>query len=267
MTRIVVLLSVSFLLLHCNPCPTPNPGNEYKSSLQTNEAFVRNLYTGLDRKKPKAVFNHIYELLPEEVTVYPSENVYYFRFQALGKTMDGTITLYAHQRDSGLLGFGYVQRMEFKSRQKDFPIEGGFHDFTNKDSLQLKKQNDYTYTVDYRGKRVVFKLHQLSENPPEKMKLTQEEELVSPTFDESGLQFYLVFNKKAKRLFWVLNEDEFVPESFHPVGKHLVAGDRTEFVFFNDSIHKRKILVGVEGENVMQNNCNLIDIRLRGAKY
>lgn len=222
--------------------------------LYTNEQYVNGLFARISIDSPKEVFNYIFQSLPDEVTVYPSENVYYFRTTLLGKIYDGTITLYPRDRDSGRLGFGYVNRMEHRTMQKYFQMTGGSYDFEEKDGMDIKKINNNEYNVSYKNKDVLFKLHVLADTAPSSLKLLPSEEWVASTFDESGLQFHLLFSKKTNHLFWVLNESVFVSESFHPVSPHLFIGDRTEFIFFNDTARKRKILVGVNGENVMQNN-------------
>ena len=86
--------------------------------------------------------------------------------------------------------------------------------------------------------------------------LRTDEEFVATTFDESGLQFHLLFNKTTSRLFWILNEDGFVAETFTRSHRFpdVVLGDRTEFAFYDDSLHTRKVLIGVAGLNVLHNN-------------
>jgi hypothetical protein len=224
------------------------------STVFTNDQFIEGLYTDIRPDSPKEVFHHIFHSLPDEVTIYPSENVYYFKSPILGKHYEGTITLYPLDRDSGRLGFGYINRMEDRRMQKYFAMNGGSHDFTEKDGLLISKKNNNQYAVSYKNKQVLFNLHVLPDTMAASLLLKPEEQWVTSTFDESGLQFHIVFNKQVNKLYWVLNEAVFVPESFRPISKNLYIGDRTEFVFYQDTARKRKILVGVNGENVMQNN-------------
>ncbi len=73
------------------------------------------------------------------------------------------------------------------------------------------------------------------------------------------------------KLYWALNEDIFLTESFTEFTKNFVKGDRTDFIFYNDSINIRKILVGAKGENILNNNsakvelssCKIIKEKLR----
>lgn len=248
---LVFLLCTVFVL--CTGCSEKE--TEHRSSgIITNEKFIQTLYTNVDMKNPKEVFKHVYAQLNDEITIFPSENVYYIKFSLLGKIYNGTITMYIEDRAKGVLGFAYVTREEHKSRQKYFPMIGEFYDFSKKDGLEMKEIDDFTYSVTYLGKTVIFHLFNDGAKPPTKAKLRSDEVFVGPTFDESGLRFFLIFNKTVSKLYWVLNEDGFVPETFYRVSDNLVIGDRTEFAFYDDKANNRKIMVGVEGENVMQNN-------------
>jgi hypothetical protein len=224
------------------------------TGITTNEHFIENLYTEVDIKDPKAVFRYIYRQLDDDVTIFPSENIYYLKFTLLGKIYYGTITMYVADREKGILGFAFVNREEQKSRQKHFPMKGGFYDFGSKDGLVMKKKDEFTYSVTYMGKTVVFHLFNDGIKPPQKATLRPDEIFVGPTFDESGLRFFLVFNRTVSKLYWVLNEDGFVPETFYRFSDNVVIGDRTEFAFYDDRENNRKIMIGVEGENVLQNN-------------
>ncbi len=73
----------------------------------TNEAFINGLYMGLDLTDQREVFRFVFSQLDDEVTVYPSENYYYFAFTARGKTLAGSISLFPEDRDSARVGFGW----------------------------------------------------------------------------------------------------------------------------------------------------------------
>jgi hypothetical protein len=55
-------------------------------------------------------------------------------------------------------------------------------------------------------------------------------------------------------LYFILNEDGFVPEFFQNLSGDIVIGNRTGFAFYVDKENNRKILFGVQGENVLKNN-------------
>ncbi|MEM7035450.1 MAG: hypothetical protein AAF570_00645 [Bacteroidota bacterium] len=88
-------------------------------------------------------------------------------------------------------------------------------------------------------------------HPPPTQKMHAHERYVGTTYDESGLQFYLLYDSSAQHLYWLLNEETHVPETFYQVSDRLWIGKRTEFAFYVKD--NRKILVGVERDNVYEN--------------
>ena len=219
----------------------------------SNESVIKGLYTQPDLEDPVSIFKYVFKNLEKEVDVYPSENYYYFVFPAYGKTLWGSISLSAHNRDNGILSFGYIEKSnDFLG--EEFDAIGGSKDFTKDDGLILEKINPFRYSVKYDGKIVIFNLKKLLISPPVKANLIDGETFVGPNFDESGLQFFLIYNKDQKHLYWVLNEDQYVPEEFEFETKYLLIGKRTGFAFYNDTLNNRKILIGVDGYNVLKNN-------------
>ncbi len=225
-------------------------------SLFTNNSFIDGLYLDADLNDPKGVFRLVFNSLPREVTVYPSENYYYFQMQIHGRILFGSIGLLAHKIDQGIVQFGYAEKPEQRTRQKYFRMAGNSYVMTPNDSMTVKRINNWRYEVSYDNRTVAFNFHRDSVITPKKAKLTPDEVCVGPSFDESGLRFFLIFNNKTRNLFWIINEDGFTPEEFKPAfpGSTILIGDRTEFAFYNDSINNRKIMVGVNGENVLHNN-------------
>ena len=100
-----------------------------------------------------------------------------------------------------------------------------------------------------------FNLHQLSQEPPKSFSLGQDEIFVMRTFDESGYQFFLIFNEKENYLFWVLNEEELVPDTLQPLQDDVLVGRRSGFVFLVDKPYdNRKVLAAIRGANATVNN-------------
>ena len=61
----------------------------------TNEKYIDGLYNqDLNVSDEKEVFSFVFENLDNEVTVYPTENYYYFKFNAQGKIFGGSLTLF-----------------------------------------------------------------------------------------------------------------------------------------------------------------------------
>lgn len=225
--------------------------NNIKDGFTTNEKFINGLYQDLDLNNPEEVFRYVFSRLEKEVIIYPTENYYYFNFPMHGKIIWGSISLFANNRDNGVLDMGYIEKID-KTQRSDFSPVGGGSNFTEKDGVLVKKIDDFKYSVTYEGKTVIFRINDIGLTPPKN--LPENESFVGPSFDESGLKFFLMFNNTEQKLFWVLNEDNFVPEGFTNYNGDIVIGNRTEFAFYVDKKNNRKILIGVEGLNVLQNN-------------
>lgn len=251
----VAVVSVALTLYINNLSPPQNVSiNSHDSNLDgflANEKFIDGLKNQLDLDDADEVFRYVFSKLDDEIFIYPTENYYYFRFPTNGKVIWGTLHLPAHSLDDGLLGFGYIEK---GNDVNALPIVGGSADYSSANGVEIKKINDFNYSVTFENKTVLFKLNELGLEPPRKAKLMSDEIFVEPTFDESGLGFYLIFNNTTKHLYWVLNEEDYDNESFTSYSEDLVIGDRTGFAFYLDEENNRKILVGVYGLNVMRNN-------------
>lgn len=216
-----------------------------------NEKFIEGLSNKLNLYDTDEVFRHVFSKLDDEVSIYPTENYYYYRFTTNGKEIWGTLNLPAHFQNFGSLGFSYIEKGNDVNATA---LVGGVADYSSANGVEINKIDDFNYNVTFENKTVLFKLNELELGPPKKATLTSDEIFVEPTFDESGLGFYLLFNNATKHLFWVLNEQDYDNESFTSLGEDLVIGDRTGFAFYLDEENNRKILVGVYGLNVLKNN-------------
>ncbi len=233
------------------PTPDQAAGSSY---LLFNQRFIEGTSTvGLDLDDVDAVFWRVFSGLPDAVHVYPSENYYYFIMYEERKQLWGNIRLPAGRRDRGILSFAY-----FEFKESPFVIDPRVRNsklYTIADDLTIDKKDDFTYNVGYRGKEVTFNLHQLSQEQPKKFKLADDEVSIMRTFDESGYQFFLLFNTTGNYFFWVLNEEEIVPDELVPAEPDLLVGRRSGFAFWVDAAHPdRKALVAIRGANATVNN-------------
>jgi len=216
-----------------------------------NQKFVEGLYSKLDLNNEMVVFAHIFGGLPDKVVVYPTENYYYWSFNANGRTIWGNVRLDAGDRDSGVLHLGYF---EYDENGKFQDYDGWEKKITAKDGVTVKKVARLTYTVAYKGKTVTFELNDIGMAPPKKAKLRADEVFVGPVFDESGVKFFLVFNKTENHFVYILNEDGAPPETFKGFGKRVAVGRRTGFAYYRDTANTRKVLVAINGNNARRNN-------------
>ncbi len=241
------------LLISIISCTNSNIKKNTNTEFFTNEEFINGLYNQLDLDNEVDVFRFVFSQLDDEVIVYPTENYYYFNFPTNGNVVWGSIGLSANKRDNGLIYFYYHTKVD-KHKQIEIPIIYRGKEFSENEGVFVKKINDFKYSITFENRTVIFKLNDIGLNPPKKAKLLDEELFVGPSFDESGIKFFLIFNNATNKLYWILNENEFVPETFTKYTDDIFIGDRTEFAFYIDKDNNRKILVGAEKLNVLQNN-------------
>lgn len=228
------------------------PGEETPAvRVSANQHFIEGLYAQLDLADPDLIFRAVFASLEEHVVVYPTENYYYFNLNTAGKTVWGNLRLDASDRDEGIIHLGYFRYNE----NGEFQDRKGFSKtFSAKDGVTVTRLGRFEYSVAYLGKTVIFTLNDVGMNPPAKARLREEEDFVGPIFDESGLKFYLLFDKPKNHFFYILNEDGPVPEEFLEVGDRLAIGKRTGFAFYRDAEYQRKVLVAVHGKSMERNN-------------
>jgi len=215
-----------------------------------NEGYYKD---EVDLEDVDAYFWHIFSRLPDEVTIYPSENYFYFIDYVAGRQIWGNIRLPAGRRERGVVSFGYSEFSEFPSNPGNYVSRSKY--FTEGDGLSIKSKDPFTWLVSYNKKNVTFHLHKLSLEPPKSFALKTNEVFIERTFDESGMQFFLLFNTTGNYFFWVLNEEEIVPDEFIQLEKDVLVGRRTGFAFWIDPEKKpRKVLATVRKISVTRND-------------
>jgi hypothetical protein len=219
--------------------------------VHTNQAFLESLAVPLDLDDPLVVLEVVFAGLDGRVRVYPTENYYYYRFHAAGTTVAGNLRLDAADRDRGILHVGYFRYDEngqFQDRR------GVGRALSADDGVEVERLEPFLYAVTFRGKRVLFELNDVGFHPPRQARLRPTEEFVGPIFDESGLRFALLFDRSTRHLFYVLDEDLPVPESFVPASADVVVGRRTGFAFYLDEANRRKVLIAVHAAGMDTNS-------------
>jgi hypothetical protein len=199
-----------------------------------------------------AVFRLILGSLPDKVTVYPTENYYYFSFHHSGIKYAGNIRFDAEDRDQGLIHFNYFKDFTFWQRDEgDFSAVLG-----SKDGVAVKSTGRLAYDVTFEDKRVTFQLNDLSGVKPPPDAVTKDETYIGPVFDESGIRFFLVFNEELKTFHYILDESAPAADQYNiaRVSDRITIGIRSGFAFYADRFSNRKILVGVNQINTSINN-------------
>ena len=152
----LVALSLAALLSAAAAADAPKLG--------TNEAEIAALgerHT-LAVDDPMAVFAYVLGSLPERVTVYPTENHYYFWFVLNGTRYAGNIKVDARLRAEGKIVFTYYEDRPPWLSDKDGPalILGA------EQGVAVEKLAALAYRVSFQAKSVVFALNDLSQVKP-----------------------------------------------------------------------------------------------------
>lgn len=228
--------------------------NDARPRIFTNQQFLEDLATnnGVNVKDAVSVFRMVLESLPDRVTVYPTENYYYFKFNYAGVSYAGNIRLENERRDQGQVHFAFAPEFtEWKSEEAAV-----FKILTKADGVTIEKINDLSYRVSLGTKSVVFDLNDLRHVKPPQDAMSRDERFIGPIFDESGVRFLLVYNHKLKAFHYLLDETVTPNETFTPSPStdRILIGKRTGFAFYRDHKLNRKILIGVFEGNSRVNN-------------
>jgi hypothetical protein len=222
--------------------------------VHTNQQYLEEISreTTLPLDDAKAMFAFVLESLPERVNVYPTENYYYFHFHHEGIRYAGNIRLDAKDRDEGKVHFAYFRELTEwqKSDEVTYRLLG------KDDGVAVERIEPLVYRVTLGDRSVVFALNDLSKVVPPAASLGPDDQYLGPVFDESGIRFFLVFNKRLKIFHYVLDEtvrvnDELVPSR---VTNRILIGRRTGFAFYSDHRLNRRVLIGVFEANGSVNN-------------
>ena len=243
-----------FLIAAALALPATAPSKASALEIKTNQAVIENLLkqSDLDITDPRAVFDAVLSGLPAKVTVYPTENYYYFYFVHAGSNYTGNIRFDAADQFDGKVHFAYFR--EYTHWEKpEAPI---YRKFGEADGVKVEQFGRLDYRVTAGGRSVAFKLIDLSGVKPPSEKLRADETYIGPVWDESGMQFYLVFNRPSKTFLYVLNEevaatDRYTKSSF---SEEVMIGSRTSFAYIRDAKAPRQILIGVFVGNTEINN-------------
>jgi len=122
--------------------------------------------------------------------------------------------------------------------------------------VKVVPEGRLSYRISYATRSVLFELNDLSGVVPPAGMLGADEKYLGPIFDESAVQFFLVFNAKLKIFHYVLDESARVPDELVPIKSvaKILIGVRTGFAFYRDHHIERKTLIGVFSANSRLNN-------------
>jgi len=224
-----------------------------KLKLSTNQEEIEALLRPvpeIDMANPNAVFEAVFAQFPEKAVIYPTESYYYFTFPYKGIVYAGNLRFDAWDQFDGSAHFAYFPQYAFWRK----PLDPIYKKLGKADGVDVKQIDKLHYTVTFKGKTVAFELPDLSKTKPAPGLVRDDETYIGPIWDESGVQFHLVFNKPSKTFLYILNEtlktDQYEPSPFPEV----TVGNRTSFAFYKDKLADRRILIGVFIGNTQLNN-------------
>ena len=198
----------------------------------------------LDFENPEKVFEHVFKNLPNYAIVYPTEMYYYFKFPLGDREVSGNLRLV--ELENGKLTMGYFYTTDVFSGDVEY--------FSQANGLSIKRISKNLFKLKYLGKPVFFKISDIWDDYPKKTTLLESEEFITKVRDESGIIFYLVFNKESNVFYYILDEERKVVENLVNLESQIVIGEMTRFAYYLDKENNRKILFGVFLENVINNN-------------
>jgi hypothetical protein len=247
----VIGVGLALAVLLCAP---PVIAERKSPRLYTNSEYIEDTAqsNSLDLSDQKSVLEYVLGELPPRVRVVPTENYFYFYFYEGGIKYAGNFRFDVGKRDEGHVEFVYFKdTTEWMEDEEDHHATLGAAD-----GVIVEKLRDLAYRVSFRTRQVIFELNDLSSVEPPPQLLTESETFLGPVADESGLRFFLVFDRELKTFRYILDEttpvaDELVaPRQL----RHVVVGRRTGFAFYQDDARQGKTLIGVYAPNVDVNN-------------
>ena len=162
-------------------------------ALKTNQSYVEDVTRSkpVDVTDPMSVFKFVFSALPDDVTVYPTENYYYFSFFHGGIEFAGNLRLDASDRDKGIVHFAYFTAYARWNEE----LISNYKPLTSEDGVSVEQAGPLAYQIAHENKSVTFNLNDLSDVRPPPGALGPDEQYLGPVFDESAIEMFFIFNK------------------------------------------------------------------------
>lgn len=223
-----------------------------QNTIRTNEAYVEEVLRApdYDIRSIDEVFDYVFASLGDAVTVYPTENYYYFKFVHGGVPYAGNFRLDIADRDQGVVHFAY-----FSENNPFVEQEISEHRaYTAEFGVTVEKKDALAYAITAKGRTVLFRLNDLRQVKPPEAMLAPGETYVGPVFDESGVRMFLIWNQATETFHYVLDEGVVSETYFQSSASSQVRiGRRTHFAWYKDRYRERWILVGVRAAETSLN--------------
>lgn len=197
---------------------------------------------------PLEVLDDVLASLPPETLVSPSEGYCYTKLFYRNAEVQVALNVAKSNTDRGVVTIGYnaVSRIPGLATTETL---GGEMEIGSEQGLSVSRSGD---TVVLSRGGLTRRLRML---PAESFQLPTAEQpdgYLFTAFDESGLQFHLVFRSQEKRFRWLLDERTAGAETWLKAGR-MAFGIRTGFAFWETQDSER-VLVGVSRTQVGENS-------------
>jgi hypothetical protein len=196
---------------------------------------------------PEEVLRQVFEQLPSEAIIYPTEGYYYFHANLEDREVMGNFRFLPAEASVSFAYFDVAEPMRYRSLTlpDDSP------------EFQVGPAGDDAVWIMRAGVRKTLRQSGRFLDARDQIDLLPNEVYVSGVFDESGVWFSLLFNQQTDYFYYLRNPDDPSAEAWTvaasvPQGRVLI-GRRTGFVLVEDAATGRQLLAGVRFDDVRRN--------------
>ncbi len=252
LATIVACVLVTGVQLAAGSGALADEGDRRPQLFNLNEDMLRALERTdtVDIKEQRSVLYALLSQIKPRAEILPSENYYYFSFYDHGLPYSGSLRLAAESRDKGVLELNYNKSYD-RSQAPDAGIETTL---SAKDGVEVIKLDKFLYRVVYKDVAVTFKLHELKMELTPSTKLFKGEIYIASLYDESGIEFDIVYSTPRNGFMYLLKTDKPGCEPTKSIGSNMFVGERSGFVYYRDSLFNRDILIAVNADRVYENS-------------
>lgn len=192
----------------------------------------------------------LFKMLPDKITVYPSEGYYYFQFFMNGENVRGNIRFDLRFAEQGKLPIIFY---EMKSSGEE---ENERYKVMEKSAnFSITKRDRLNYSISYKGRTISANLYDLKPDMASFGLASDSEDYIGPIYDDSAVKFDLIYHRKANVFVYLLNERGAAFETYRTLtgSSNILIGNRTGFAYYVEP-DGRKILVGLSKKESEENS-------------
>lgn len=213
-----------------------------------NERQVEGWASSANSRSADEMLKIVWAALPPKLTVYPTENYYYFSIYVDGRTFNGNILLGPDYLDRGVFSFAYKEVSGNDVGGDLISVEAMY---SGENGVRIKRLSKLEYEIEFNAKAVVFRINDIDTTRPP-IPIAASERYLGRVFDESGAIFFLMYDSIGKVFAFIL--DDNTPNiSLVEAKPSVLLHERSGFVFVQDGVG-RKVLAATYRYNEFSNN-------------